>query len=249
MPQILSSKGNMFKGTSKGGWMLARVGDVYRFFFPSRRADRAATGARPCTRFGVLAWVGRFGVLTWLGLAALGLAREAKAQDYLQPPSAATPATWAYQVGPATAASCAAACQLNGWTWTGTACEITVNNYAGCTALVLPCPAGYRNNTVSGPPCVAITPRSVPLGTDLGKQLGEPRACVGDPCDPATGNKYLADADYVGSGPFPLRFVRYYNALDFDSNQQAAGIRNRLGPAWHSSYERRVDSFSDDTAS
>ncbi len=109
------------------------------------------------------------------------------------------------------------------------------------------CPAGYRRNTASGAPCIAIPPRSIPAGTELGKQLGEPRECVGNACDPATGNKFLAEADYVGSGPFPLRFVRYYNALDYDNSTQVPAVPNRLGPSWHSSYERRVDSFTDTT--
>ncbi len=41
---------------------------------------------------------------------------------------------------------------------------------------------------------------------------GSGQCQVGNPCDPATGNKLLVEADYVGAGRFPLQFVRYYNS-------------------------------------
>ncbi len=55
----------------------------------------------------------------------------------------------------------------------------------------------------------------------------------GNPFEPATGNKYQAETDYVGPGPFPLRFVRYYNSV---LKNNSAGI----GSAWTHSYNSRL---------
>ena len=42
------------------------------------------------------------------------------------------------------------------------------------------------------------------------KQQGKPKACVGNPCNPANGNKYESVTDYRGTG---LSFTRSYNSL------------------------------------
>jgi RHS repeat-associated protein len=67
------------------------------------------------------------------------------------------------------------------------------------------------------------------------KGLGQPkRYCLeGNPCDPATGNKIQVEVDYVGSGPFPLRFVRTYN-------WRSQGLGGNLGPKWRHNYDRRL---------
>jgi YD repeat-containing protein len=55
---------------------------------------------------------------------------------------------------------------------------------------------------------------------------------VGNPVNPAVGNKVQIDTDYAGAGPFPLVFRRYYNSLLTPSTA--------LGAQWRHSYERRV---------
>jgi len=62
--------------------------------------------------------------------------------------------------------------------------------------------------------------------------MGKPKCGVGNPCDPATGNKYLSDVDYVGSGPFPLIFERFYNSLSTPYSP--------LGKNWRHSYDRSM---------
>ncbi len=41
-----------------------------------------------------------------------------------------------------------------------------------------------------------------------------PSRAQGNPLDISLGNKYQEEADYVGGGSFPLRFLRIYNSLD-----------------------------------
>lgn len=60
---------------------------------------------------------------------------------------------------------------------------------------------------------------------ELEKNLGAPEECgVGNPINPGTGNKYQAQADYRGSGVFPLQYIRHYN-----SQTDGAG---RMGHGW-----------------
>jgi hypothetical protein len=40
-----------------------------------------------------------------------------------------------------------------------------------------------------------------------------PNCTAGNPIDFASGSKLLTEVDFEGSGPFPLRFERYYNSL------------------------------------
>lgn len=73
------------------------------------------------------------------------------------------------------------------------------------------------------------------IGAPPDKPLGarQPGQCrVGNPCDPATGNKILEEVDYAGTGPFPLRFARYYNSL---GRKVGPGT-----PAWQHEYQRIV---------
>lgn len=68
---------------------------------------------------------------------------------------------------------------------------------------------------------------------------------LGNPTNPAIGNKVQVETDYVGTGPLPLRFVRTYdNQLYMDYNAPPTdtmqGYWSRLGPNWRSTYDRAV---------
>lgn len=56
----------------------------------------------------------------------------------------------------------------------------------------------------------------------------------GDPINTGNGNLYESQADYRGSGPFPLRFTRHYNSLDFHIGQRPAGYN------WTNTYDRWI---------
>lgn len=151
----------------------------------------------------------------------------------------------AHEIGGASCPSLCASAGGQWYDWNGT-CNIDVlpcGRWAsGCGIVYAPCPAGYEY--YNGPQCRLIPPRSPQPDVDPGKTIGEPQACVGNPCDPATGNKYEVEVDYVGSGPFPLRFVRYYNSLDWDYFRQSPAVRGRLGPNWRTNYDRSALDFS-----
>jgi YD repeat-containing protein len=67
---------------------------------------------------------------------------------------------------------------------------------------------------------------------------GKSCCTVGNPINPATGNKYQEETDYVGAGPFPLGFRRSYNS-------NTAQYRDvGLGAGWTSNYHSRLN-FSD----
>ncbi|MFC5476010.1 DUF6531 domain-containing protein, partial [Paraherbaspirillum soli] len=56
---------------------------------------------------------------------------------------------------------------------------------------------------------------------------------IGDPINPATGNMYRIEADYVGAGSSTLRFQRTYNA--------GLQIQNgALGANWSGTYDRSI---------
>src|SRR5262249_62149937 len=78
----------------------------------------------------------------------------------------------------------------------------------------------------------SITARPIaPEDRGLGHPLG---GCeLGNPCDPATGNKIQVEVDYVGSGPFPLRFARTYNWL-------SKSLGGSLGAKWRHNYDRTL---------
>lgn len=102
--------------------------------------------------------------------------------------------------------------------------------------LVNLCPAGYQLSTESSsleylniqrgvvavcvpknsPPACDETPGAPgsPSNPSPGKNGGPPPRCLaaGNPINSGTGNKYQLETDYVGSGPFPLRFARAYNS-------------------------------------
>ncbi len=63
---------------------------------------------------------------------------------------------------------------------------------------------------------------------------GVPRSgCEGNPCNPSNGSKLEIATDYVGAGPFPLKFERYFNSLIFDTS---AG----MGASWTHTYHRNL---------
>jgi RHS repeat-associated protein len=71
--------------------------------------------------------------------------------------------------------------------------------------------------------------------------------CIGDPVNPATHNNVQVETDYIGSGPMPLGFVRYYNSLLWSgtaaptgTNSSSVGFWSTLGPNWRSSYDRYI---------
>jgi RHS repeat-associated protein len=66
------------------------------------------------------------------------------------------------------------------------------------------CPTGYT----SGSGYCYIDSNDL----DRAKNLGKSCPTCGNPINPALGNKFQEEVDYEGAGPFPLRFVRYYNS-------------------------------------
>lgn len=57
---------------------------------------------------------------------------------------------------------------------------------------------------------------------------------LGNPINPASGNKFQAELDYVGAGPHPVRWVRYYNS---DATVPVAHPPGQsLGAGWSHSY-------------
>jgi YD repeat-containing protein len=72
---------------------------------------------------------------------------------------------------------------------------------------------------------------------NTGAMVGRPRACVKNPCDAATGNKYQAETDYV-SADGQLRLIRYYNSFTM------GGFR-RFGPNWTDYYARSLNILVD----
>ena len=47
---------------------------------------------------------------------------------------------------------------------------------------------------------------------DSSSKMPNGKSCVGNPLNPANGNKFQKETDYVGNGPYPLTFQRYYNS-------------------------------------
>jgi len=66
---------------------------------------------------------------------------------------------------------------------------------------------------------------------------GAPRCpdgqCEKNPVNPAVGNKYQVETDYVGAGPLPLTFVRYYNSI-------RGAVDAAMGPKWTHTYSRAL---------
>lgn len=75
------------------------------------------------------------------------------------------------------------------------------------------------------------------------KNLGPPgcNGC-GNPINHSTGNKFQEETDYIGTGPFPIVFKRYYNSQDSDGSLAACTWTGTVsfGERWKFSYSRRV---------
>ena len=54
---------------------------------------------------------------------------------------------------------------------------------------------------------------SVPGKADLGREMGLPECSLGNPVNPAAGNKVQIETDYRGKRPFPLTVQRAYNSI------------------------------------
>ncbi|MGZ3241234.1 MAG: RHS repeat domain-containing protein, partial [Burkholderiaceae bacterium] len=67
------------------------------------------------------------------------------------------------------------------------------------------------------------------------KVVGKPPCpnCGTNPINPAVGNKYQYEQDFIGTGSFPLRFERSYNSISAQNKL--------LGNSWRSNYERSVN--------
>ncbi|MFQ5937131.1 MAG: DUF6531 domain-containing protein, partial [Acidiferrobacterales bacterium] len=91
------------------------------------------------------------------------------------------------------------------------------------------CPSGY---VASGEECV-------PAGANDAKNNGEPKDCTGNPCNPATGNKYQAEEDYR-SGDGTLSFVRHYNSHEGLIKNNRARKNVNLGVNWHANIDRAI---------
>lgn len=72
---------------------------------------------------------------------------------------------------------------------------------------------------------------------DPGRNAGAPRnMCpVGNPINPATGNKFERQTDFIIDAPSPIRWVRYYNS---DPNWRPT--RRDLGDRWTHEYQRQI---------
>lgn len=91
---------------------------------------------------------------------------------------------------------------------------------------------------ISAPACTAPQVRDVTTGLCVTllpeKSLGCPASPAGNPCNPATGNKYHAAPDYAGGAGVP-RFTRHYNS------QLGKGLG--LGVNWTSTQHRRLELY------
>ncbi|MDA8093978.1 MAG: DUF6531 domain-containing protein, partial [Betaproteobacteria bacterium] len=116
--------------------------------------------------------------------------------------------------------------------WTG---QCGGGNYIVGT---LGCPTGYQ---FKGSSCVS-TASPVPAKEqgDLTAGSCTGQMASGDPVDNATGNLYERQADYEGSGAFPLRLVRSYNSqfsVTAAANGQGLGSYvSPMGVDWTFSY-------------
>ena len=83
--------------------------------------------------------------------------------------------------------------------------------------------------------CVFPSNKPTP-GQNTGKP--DPGMCpLGNPINPATGNKFQEEVDWRGTGPFPLEFVRYYNS------EPTVGD----GTKWTYSYNRNIRFLPENT--
>lgn len=109
--------------------------------------------------------------------------------------------------------------------------QYTSNTYGSCNydfrITLEPCPSPLN----PFPDTQTITRTAVaPIDA---KTPGKPPQCVGNPCNPATGNKFQTEVDFSGYGPFPLSFARYYNSM-------GSLFSASLGTRWSHNYDSRI---------
>jgi len=95
---------------------------------------------------------------------------------------------------------------------------------------------GLTGNAPTGFQCL-VDPSGVIEPKNVGRCLDCERA-AGNPIEPGHGNKYLVEVDYVGAGPFPLKFERTYNSGG--SLLHYLKSSPRLGTNWWHTYYRRL---------
>jgi len=112
----------------------------------------------------------------------------------------------------------------------------TLNDYVWNSYMVTACPAG---STPVGYTC------EMPLNQeDPDKSAGddECRPRVGNPCNPATGNKTQLEIDYAGNGHFSVVLARFHNSL------KSSVIPGGFGPAWTHRYASRIKTYDGNSA-
>ncbi|PWT74635.1 MAG: hypothetical protein C5B46_03705 [Proteobacteria bacterium] len=189
-----------------------------------------------------------YGAIGLVAAAAVLLASTASAQ--LQGPDTIVRATTGSGfeivvpgVGVYQGDTCQAACDAAYGSYSGgNSCWIGVPTT--CSAARAACPVGYQinQNDPNGATCVTASLPFQVADVEPGKAMGK---CSGAACDAATGNKYHEETDYLGAGPFPLRFSRYFNSLSFDFWSEFESVRGRIGPNWRSTYDRSLIPFAD----
>lgn len=94
----------------------------------------------------------------------------------------------------------------------------------------------FGGTPTSVDPLIGCAPSPAADTVKMTKNAGKPQQCGLKVCNPinvGTGNKYQREQDYLGTGPFPLRFERHYNS--------AGGIETRhVGEQWRHTYDRTV---------
>lgn len=109
------------------------------------------------------------------------------------------------------------------------------------------CPAGYSPNPYTSPGASYCWRNpAIPVFTRR-KNMGPCRDCdlqVANPVNVATGNKYAEERDYVGSGMFPLQYVRRYNSDAALEGSPAGPPYLQRSRMWRGTYDRAV-LFSD----
>lgn len=98
------------------------------------------------------------------------------------------------------------------------------------TVYTLPCPSGYM---FDGSTCTL--PANTP---NPPKNTSNPDTCAGtNPCNAGTGNKYQHEADYIGTGAYPLKFERMYNSLVTTPAVIESSI---FGSQWRGVFDRSI---------
>jgi YD repeat-containing protein len=202
------------------------------------------------------------GVLALCALATLGAPESSFPMEATEMPAVVDPVVMGYRVPvpevtpngirvayEAEGASCPGLCAELGGQWLAPAghCRFFLGAAGvwdpACGPRFSRCPAGYQPSQSSANygKCVLSVPGWADADQDPGRIPGEPDQCVGNPCDPSTGNKIQVEVDYLGNGPFPLRFERAYNSLDVPEPE---GTAAPMGLNWRAGFDRRVVPFS-----